>query len=151
MTRDCWCIEANSGFEKVDILVRNTRSMYGKPVQCWKRNFISHFLLTCIDSRNWSPPPHPTPRLVLSSLFNSAFRFEIFEGLNGQAAVSGWWDISVESVKLGPLGATGTFTGSEWAESGMKLLQSPAQYPWSVCKSDCLLLFTICGKRLVTL
>lgn len=33
----------------------------------------------------------------------------------------------------------------------MKPLQSPAQSRRSVCKSDCLLLFTICGKRLVAL
>lgn len=66
---------------------------------------------------------------VLSSLFNSTFTFQILEGLNGQAAVSGWWDVSVESVRLGPLGAPGSFTGSERADYRDEAVTVPCSIP----------------------
>lgn len=104
-------------------------------VRCLNRHFISHFLLTCLYSRNWFLPPL---FFVLSSLSISAFIFQVLEGLSGQAALSGCRDASVESVRLGPLGPRATFTGRSGRITGMKLLQSPAQYRRSVCKSDCL-------------
>lgn len=79
---------------------------------------------------------------VLSSLFNSTFRFQILEALNGQASVSGWWDITVGSVwDWDPWELQAHLLEASEQMTGRKLLQSPAQYPWSVCKFDLSLCF----------
>lgn len=76
---------------------------------------------------------------VLSSFFNSTFRFQILEALNVQASVSGWWDISVGSVwDWDPWELQAHLLEASEQMTGRKLLQSPAQYPWSLCKFDCL-------------
>lgn len=87
-------------------------------------NFISHFLLTCIDSRNWFFPLCPFFSLQLYLQVSDPWGVKragvCFRLMRHKCRVS---------VRLGSLGAPGTFTGGERADDREKAVTVSCSMP----------------------
>lgn len=123
-------------------------SGYGKiTAYCLNSHFVPLFLLTCICSRNWfffSLWPFLPLGLHLCLHVSGCL-----EGLSRQRVVSGYRSVvSVESVRLGPMGTMDTFYWKQASGTPEWCRDTPlTPHCLYVRESECLLPFTICGKR----